>query len=624
MSSVERTVPSMTTRLFLGLAALAAVAVAPFGLSAAPQLTSIVPASAPVVLHVRSMADLRASWKGTSFARAWEDPEIRKFFGPTIDAMNDPENGPFASIQRDTGMEPDDFFALFSGEAILAVKDIGPYFRDEEDENPQLLIAVECGPAMAKILEMLERAASATGEKGGKEVTEEFQGETLHITMNPSEDEAAPPTEGEAWAIVDGIFLVAEPKSVLQEAIVAIKKGGTANPLADHPAFVSLYRNSPDTHMVMHLGLDGIMAGVTGMLESTAGMTDPDGNPVGPAATLAQMGLTPQGLFRTLGLDALQSLDLSVAFRERGTVVEGDLAWTEQRGLLRMAAVGEPPVPRLPFVPDSWVLAGVDLVSVRDAYAALMTTLADVSPEFEAKARAQVKNTGAQLGIDVERDFIGSLGDTMVAGYAVPPGPEEPGRPLDQFIAISLSNPDAFRTSVDAIFNRLPFGRLLQSREYLGETIRTIAIPRGKAFSFAITRGYFLLSIGSPAMVESAIQGMQEGSAAKPFWKKPEVVKALDALPDGASSVLVADLGRVMGLAVDFLVENTAKARAAAEAAADAEVEGVEPATTMPILVDPSARPSAETIAKYWTMMSRGLYRTKHGFHLILTFENGR
>jgi hypothetical protein len=179
------------------------------------------------------------------------------------------------------------------------------------------------------------------------------------------------------------------------------------------------------------------------------------------------------------------------------------------------------------------------------------------------------------------------------------------------------------RGALDAVINKVPVGRMLQTRDYLGETVHTLAIPRGRSFTFAITRGYFLLSIGSPAMVESAIQGMQNDSATKPFWKRPDVARALDTLPDGASSIMVADLGRVMGLAVDFLIENSMKARAAGEAANDPEVEGFDPDDTMPILVDPAARPSPETIAKYWSMMSRGIYRTPHGFHLQLNFDHG-
>jgi hypothetical protein len=373
------------TRLRFGLAALFSLGALVSGLAAAPKLTSIVPASAPVVVHVRSIAELRSGWEKTSFAKAWQDPEIRAFFAPTIEAMGDPEAGPFASLKRDTGLEPDDLLQIFGGEAILAVKDLAPYFRDEEDENPQVLIAVECGLGAGKLLEMIEKAMGKAAEAGGKEATEEFQGETIHVTMRQVEDGSAPPSEALAWALVDGIFVAGEPKAVVQEAIVAIKRGGVADSLTDHPSFASLYRKSPDTHVVLHLGLDSIISSASASLESAAGQAGPEGNPAGPGAMFAQLGLSPQAFFQRLGLDALQSLDLSIAFRDRGTVVEGDLSWTEQRGLLRIAAMGEPPAPQLSFIPESWVLAGVDNLSLRELYAALMATLADVSPELEAR-----------------------------------------------------------------------------------------------------------------------------------------------------------------------------------------------------------------------------------------------
>jgi len=609
-------------RIRFGFLVLAGVHALVSALTAAPELTRLVPASSPLVLHVRSFSELRQGWAGSSYAKAWLDPEIRTFLAPTVATMTDGEGSLLASLKKDTGLEPDEFFALFSGEAIFALRDAAPYFRDEEDENPQILLAIECGASTARIREVIAHV-DESADTDEEELKEEFQGETIHVTLRKVDDDSDTRVEREAWAIVDDILLVGEPKSVVQEAIVALKRGGVADSIADHPALAALYRKSPDTHAVVHIGLDGIINPLVDMIESTAGQTDAEGNPSGPAATLAQIGLTPRGLFHTLGLDALRSLDISLAFRERETVVEGDLAWTEKRGLLRMAAMGEPPVALPDFIPDTWVFAGVDNFSLREMVGALLSTIAEVSPLVDGIVRQQLMQANTQLGIDVERDIFGSFGDVMISGYAVPAGQPAAGQPLDQFLAISLSNPDAFRGAIDALLGRLPFGQMMESREYLGETIRSMTPPNGKPFAFAITRGHLLVSIGGPAMVESAIQGLQ-GGAAKSFWKKPEVARALKALPDGYSSFVVADLGRMMGLVADFLAENSAKTGdAGGDAGGDEDEEG-SGAPKMPILVDPSARPSAETIAKYWTMMSRGLYSSPNGFHVIIKTDNGR
>lgn len=592
------------------------------GLQAAPELTRLVPASAPVVLHVRNIGQLRAGWAASTHAKAWQDPEIRKFFAPALDALGEGEGGLVASLKKDTGMTPEEFFDLFTGEAIFAVKDFAPYFRGEVEDNPQMLFAIECSGAAAKIQEIIARNNASEKKDGSDETEEEFQGETMHVTVKT--DDSGGRAERQAWAIVDGVFLVGEPKSVLQEAIVAVKKGGVEDPIAQHPALANLYRKSPDTQALMHVGLDGIISPLVAMLESTAGQTDANGNPTGPAAQLAQVGLTPTGLVHTLGLDALKSLDLSLAFRERETVLEGDLSWSEKRGLLRMAAVGEPPVPMPDFMPDSWLFAGVDNFSVREAYTALMQTLGELSPMLDGLVRQQMKNANTQMGIDLERDLFGSFGDVMISGYALPAGGATADQPFDQFIGIALSNPDAFRGALDAIIGRTPLGQMSQNREYLGETIRDFSLPNGKSLALSVTRGYLLVGVGGPAMVESAIQGLQ-GGAARPFWKKSEVVKALHALPDGASSILVADVGRMASLVVDFLAEKAVQAKAAqANTEAESEGEGEEAAPKIPILVDPSARPSPETIAKYWSTMVRGIYSGPNGFHLILKLDNGR
>lgn len=609
-------------RFCIGFLTIAGWMLPAAALSAAPSVTSLVPADAPVVFHVRSVSDLREAWKDTSFARAWADPEIQKFLAPMVEKLIDGEDGFAASIERDTGLSPDEFFALFSGEAVMAIKDFTPYFGDKASEDPQLLFATQVSGDVEKLKKSLAHGREKSTEKGEEEVVEEFQGESIHVTLKPSKDDPATRVEAQSWAIVDSLFIVGEPKSVVQEAIATLKKGGVANPISGNPAFAGLYNKSPDTHAVFHVGLDSLIPAIVAMMESTEGKTDANGNPTGPAAQLAQIGLTPKGMFNTLGLDALQSLDFSIAFREKETVVEGGVRWSEQRGLLRMAAFGEPPVQTPDFIPDSWVSAGVDLYSIPNAYRALMDTLAELSPMLDGMVRQQLKRVNTELGIDIERDLIGSLGNIMVNGYALSASGEvSADQPLDQFVSISLSNPDAFTRAIDALIGGSPFAQMIKAREYLGETIRDVAVPNGKPFAFSITRGHLLVSIGGPAMVESAIQGLQ-GGAARPIWKKPEVAKALDALPGGASSVLVADLGSIMNVVLDFLVSTAA---ADGDDSGDLEGDG-EPSASqgMPFKVDAEARPSAATIAKYWSMMARGLYIDASGIRITLQMANGR
>lgn len=606
-------------RIRLGCVVLAALATCWPGLFAAPELTKLVPASAPVVFHVRDIADLRTSWAKTSHAQAWKDAEIRKFLAPAIAMMEQGEDGFVAALKKDTGMTPEEFFALFSGEAIFAINDFGPLMQDAGNKTPQMLFAIECGESVGKVLELAARAQELSQDEGEEEIEEEFQGETLHITLETTDEGER--EERQAWAIVDGVFMVAEPKAVLQEAIVAVKKGGVDEPFAEHPSLVSLYRKNPDTHVLLHVGLDSIVAPIVSWLESTEGQTDAEGNPTGPVAQLAQFGLTPEGLFHALGLDALRSFDSALTLRPRETVIEGDLTWTEQRGLLRVLAIGEPPVTLPDFIPDTWVSVSVDNFSLNEAWQALMTTLADVSPMFDGMVRQQIKQMNTQLGVDLERDLFGSLGDRRITAYAPVSGTPTADQPMDQFFALSLSNPDAFRSTLDTLIGRTPLAQMMQQREYLGESIRTMDLPNGKSVAMSVTRGYLFVSVGGSGMVESAIQGLQ-GGAARPFWKKAEVAHALDTLPDGASSIGVADLGQMLGLVADLLVEAASKQpgeQGESEATEGEESNGDDP---MPVMIDPAARPSAETIEKYWSMMASAVYRTPNGFHFLLKTDH--
>jgi len=84
-------------------------------------------------------------------------------------------------------------------------------------------------------------------------------------------------------------------------------------------------------------------------------------------------------------------------------------------GLLGLLAYGDAPAPRPEFIPDSWVSVSAARFSIPTAYAALKATLHAVSPPLEAMVQQQIAGLNKNLGVDLERDLIGSFGDEVVA-----------------------------------------------------------------------------------------------------------------------------------------------------------------------------------------------------------------
>jgi hypothetical protein len=177
---------------------------------------------------------------------------------------------------------------------------------------------------------------------------------------------------------------------------------------------------------------------------------------------------------------------------------------------------------------------------------------------------------------------------------------------LEQLYAITLENPEAMGKAIDAI--RLSMGggdpaaveKLFTKRDYLGQTIYTFAPPGAppdyKGVSYAVANRTFLLSVGSAAPVEAALQGMGDKPGPS-FWARPEVKATLADVPPDAPMVAVSDF-RILIPGIFKLIGDLP--------------------TPIPV-VDNSAAPDAERIARYWglssgygTMDATGIFSVTH------------
>jgi hypothetical protein len=179
---------------------------------------------------------------------------------------------------------------------------------------------------------------------------------------------------------------------------------------------------------------------------------------------------------------------------------------------------------------------------------------------------------------------------------------------MDQLIAFSLSNEATFSKAIDALKGLAgpAAEQLFTKRDYLGHTLYSLnqpapaeeAKPR-RGFSYAIANGTLLVGIGSPATVESALQGMASPQGL--FWKRDEVKAALADVPADASSLNVQDL-RVL---VASLIETAVQFQESANAG--------KPDDEQKRYLDESARPDSDVIARHWGFSSGYVTRTSEG-----------
>jgi len=331
------------------------------------------------------------------------------------------------------------------------------------------------------------------------------------------------------------------------------------------------------------------------------------------------MGIDPESLLGALGLDALGEVYYAVRVGPKDSRMDFGLTYTEERGLLKLMAYQPGPVPQPDWIPAKWPVVSIGRFSVPQAYAALEQLLDAISPMLSGMAQGQITALNRKLGIDLKRDLIGSLGDQLVSAYALPSGLDAGQAPpwdqMDQLIALSLDNVDAFTQAIDAL-KQMAGGpaadQLFTKRDYLGQTIYTINThtqPGAKpvrGFSYAIANRTLLVGVGSSAPVENALQGMRDGQGA--FWKRDDIKAALAGMPAEAAAIQFTDMRVVISSLLEMAV------RMADTADAPDAPGKPKPGPDWKSFIDSSAKPDAGVIGRYWGIATGYSVKNAAGF----------
>jgi len=575
--------------------------------TATPPLTDLVDDQTAFALIISDVPGLLRGWDASPMARTWNDEQVVKYFAPLrhlmqVDTWDD-------QARAATGKSVRELLALARGQALVAlpasaVADAlgGKPAPDSAPAPLPLLVAVELGDN-AGVVEKLAADAAAKNENLRVETTN-YAGVLIHTSLAPAPKDGGKAGGTTVTAMCQGIWLLSPSYDRVCAAVDAIKQGGLPNALGRTEPYLRARERAGAAQVIAVGNLPAIYPALLASAQKQ------------PASDLP---FTPEALLKGLGLDALGEFVYTVNFGDQETRVTASLGWQEERGLVKLLAFGPGGALRPDWVPARWINVSAAKWDLRATYAALEEMLGAISPQLLASAQAQVKAAGDQMGIDLKRDLIGSLGSDLVTATALPPDadPSMPPAPdkLDQIYAIALENPAAFIKAVEGV-KLMAFGpaadKLFAKREYLGQDLYTFTpptpagaaadAPPAKGFSYAIAGHTLLVGVGSPSGVEAALQGMAEKRPS--FWDKPEVKTALADVPEDACSVQVTDL-RV-------LVSGMLGMFAALPL----------PAGPAGGLVDPSARPDSDRLAKYWALGSGYMVKEGKGFFTVSRIAN--
>ncbi|OHE79068.1 MAG: hypothetical protein A3G75_15010 [Verrucomicrobia bacterium RIFCSPLOWO2_12_FULL_64_8] len=552
---------------------------------AAPPLTDLVDERTALVLLAEDLPGLLENWERSPWARTWNDEQFAKFLAPVREKMKTAEWDD--KVKAETGHTIRELLTLAGRQCLLAVRDFDDLVARTDGANPDvpIIFALDLG-AGRELADLFQKQA----EKGAApDSTEEFQGETLHF-CEPVDDKLV------GWAIVGDVLLAGNRRDLLQQTVANLKRGKAASPLSESMRFQQLRRATPRAHFTLYLNLEALYPGLLRSVRAKAGAEEAPANP---------LGVTPEGMLKALGVDALETLGLSVRLGAEATELNGSLAYRENRGLVRVLAYGAAVGPRPDFVSARWPMVSAGRFSVAEAYAGVEEILRSASPGLETFVQGWIQGLNQQLGIDLKRDLIGSLGEVVVSAQAVdesvPAGEIPTAEQVNQLVAFSLLNRPAFENAVEALkgLGGPGLSQRMARREYLGETIHTFqppadpaGIPKGKTVAYAVTPRWFLLGVGSAGPVESALQGLQGGLES--LWDRTDVQQVLAPLPPNAATVTYQDLRLLMPVFLDGMLKGFERSRDAARARAAKGGAVAKPD------FDWDARPDPKAIAKYW------------------------
>ncbi len=602
----------MRASLRLALASLLIVVAA--RASAAPQLINLIDENAPVVIVVQDVPELVKNWEHNPLARTWNDEQMKKFLAPLrakmkVDEWDD-------KCKAESGYTVAELIAMAKGQALVALTSMDFALGDTKPNpaNIPLIVALEIGDNAEKVAKII----AANDEKEHATVrTEDFAGVTLHIYVKSEENGGG---EEFLWAMADGIWFLSPSKLTLQKSLDALQKGKAASPLGESERFLQIKKQAGDANLTFVANIEAIYPAIKKAVEAKAasGGSQP-------------LGIAPGTLLSALGLDAIKDFYFSVNMGEAATEMQGGLTYAELRGILKFLAYHDGPVAQPDFVSAKWITVTTGRFSLGEMYTAIRELVNGVNPMLLGLLDGQIKNLNTQLSVDLERDLLGSLGDVIIAANAGRPGASvdspTPIAEFDQLIALSLQNAGAFTNAVDALKRMMgpQAEKLFEKREYLNQTIYSAVVPNPKpgqkSFSYSITSKYLFIAVGSPAVIETALQGLDGKQPT--LWQQPEVKAALADVPAKACTFQFQNTRSMMGSLIESLVQIAPLLASKAKADAS-EDEGDEKVESGNFPFDLSAKPDAATLAKYFSTSTGYGWRESNGLYFHSKMNHGK
>jgi hypothetical protein len=435
-----------------------------------------------------------------------------------------------------------------------------------------------------------------TSDEEDQDVTleiREFRGIELHVESGTDED--GEPWDS-TWAVAEGVLSVGSPVTSVERAVSAILDGGAEDPLGSSANYRTVAGHVRSTDAWFFVDIEPWVPVFKDAIEESLTEAQQSGSP---------LPLDAAALADALGIDALQAFFVTLDMADQVMTAEFGLTYSEDRGLVKVAAYGPGEAPRPAFIPVDCDTFSTAIYDFERGWSALVEIVNGINPSLMGLAAMQLQAAvdGAGAELDLQRDVLENLTGELVTVQTLEDVTGDSLAELEiqqeQIFALGVQQPEALENALETLKAIVGQGnQLFSEREFQGHTIFTFDMPQeqgqpvGSQVAYAITDKYLLISTGTLAGLENVLLhlGKKQGSV----WRLPRVRQAIGRLPAGAASIQYQNL-ETLGPAL-FQIMSAVVGLAASE-----EDDGP--------LIDRSAVPDADVVGRYLSSAVAGVWK---------------
>jgi len=530
---------------------------------APPALEDVIPADTVMVILVDNLPGLRAELNDLPLMRAWEDPAIQAailhFSG--LEELPDLPEWLLADEESDTGSDDPHVQLLKSLTGQVAIMlDLDALMAASSGDSPAEDHQLPTGISLLAQIEGHEQEVAALLSTAGGEDVED--------------DAAAMILPEGTWKIARGVLAISgtpEGADALAAALDGVTK---AAPLSGGAGFQTMRRHAANSDIELLVNLEPLMGMAQEALNSGTEYAFSD-NP---------LGVTAQDVLRGLGLDVFRSLWFSLRLSPEATETTAGITFSEERGLIRLAAFQALPAGRRLPLPKGAVDATTYGFDFSASWKAMKEITTDISPVMGAAMEAQIAQMSAQLGIDLGKEIPGAFAGQFASAsflHPLPPGvkiltPEDFTQMLSQVWVAELNPENRLEEAIAALTPILAaMGMTISTRTVDGHVLQILtpaavddtasAVEEAASTTssrddqatvtaaWIIRDGYLVGGNGHLEDLVAVLTGLDDDGPG--IWGVKKVRKSLGSLPEDAFAIQYQDTGLLMKSMVGQLLK---------------------------------------------------------------------